>query len=558
MTDFDAVIVGSGMTGGWAAKELCEAGLKTLLIERGRSITPGKDYPTEFTPPWELELRGLLTREERERFGRKAGDGLVGDLINGFTSHFFVPTEEDPYTTPEDMPFEWTRGYQLGGRSLTWARSVPRWSEDDFRHGGNGMARWPISYADVSPFYSLVEDFIGVSGASDNVPTMPDGKFDPPMPFTPIEEALRRRIEQAFPDRRVIAGRTANLTRERPGRGLCVYRDQCARGCSHGAYFSSISSTLPTATATGNLTILTDTEVEKLLISANGQKIDAVAARHIKSGERSRLTGRLIVLCASTLNSLKVLLRSGEDVDKARLGPPDVLGRYIMDHPKTTAAAALIPGFSELFVKGRRPTSLLIPRYRPLTVDEGPAGSYFHQLIVFRLGWTRAAFQPGVGADLTRSLSRPGDWVAALPTFHECFPYKDNQVSLDYRASNADGSPRLKIEVSYRKNETDLMLESRDQAVSMLRAAGGVVIASSAASAPPGSAVHEMGGARMGNDPATSVLNAWNQLHDFPNVLVTDGACMVTSASQNPSLTYMALTVRACRHAVQQMREGLL
>lgn len=558
MSDFDVVIVGSGITGGWAAKELCEAGLKTLLIERGRSITPGKDYPTEFTPPWELELRGLLTREEREKFGRKSGDGLIGDLINGFTSHFFVPTEEDPYIAPDEMPFEWTRGYQLGGRSLTWARAVPRWSEDDFRYGGNGLARWPIGYADLSPFYNIVEDFIGVSGELDNVPAMPDGKFDPPMPLTPIEKVLRDRIEQAFPDRRVIAGRTANLTRERPGRGLCVYRDQCARGCSHGAYFSSLSSTLPAAQATGNLTIQTDTEVEKLLLSVDGGKVEGVVARHSKTGDRQRFTGRLIVLCASTLNTLKILLRTGEDADQSLLGPPDVLGKYVMDHPKTTAAAALIPGFSELFVKGRRPTSLMIPRYRPLTGEGGPIGSYFHQLIVFRLGWSRAAFQPGVGSDVVRSLSKPGDWIAALPTFHECLPYKDNQVSLDYGAGNAGVPPKLKVEVAYRDNETSLMNESRDQAVSMLRSAGGVVIASSAASAPPGSAVHEMGGARMGHDPSTSVVNAWNQLHAFRNVLVTDGACMVTSASQNPSLTYMALTVRACRHAVQQMQEGLL
>lgn len=555
----DAIVVGSGITGGWAAKVLCEAGLNTLVIERGRHVEHGKDYTTETTAPWELDLRGFLTVAQRNNFGRKAGAGLMGDLVNGYVANFFTPPTDEPYATEDSEPFEWTRGYQLGGRSLTWARAVPRWGPDDFAFAGGSPGAWPITYDDIAPFYDEVESFIGVSGARDGVASMPDGSFDPPMPIGAVEQVLVERIERAFAGRRVIAGRTANLTRERPGRSLCQYRDQCARGCSFGAYFSSLSSTLPAAEATGRLAILTNSLVGRIVFSDDRQRADGVEVVNVETGERAVINARLVVLCASALNSVQILLNSRSERYPSGLGAPAALGRFIMDHPKSTAATAMLPGFANSAGRGRRPTSLLVPRYRPLRPGEGsPIGSYFHQLILFRLGWSRGAFQPGVGKDFERSLSRPGEWVFALPTFHECLPYADNRVELDPTLKDRHGIAQQKIAVSYRQNEQDLMAESKVEAEAMVRAVGGVLLSSSAASGPPGSAVHEMGGARMGANPSTSVVNALNQLHALPNVLVTDGACMVSSASQNPSLTYMALTVRACRAAAERLKGGSL
>ncbi|MBU6408029.1 MAG: GMC family oxidoreductase [Alphaproteobacteria bacterium] len=504
-------------------------------------------------------MRGFLTAGQREAYGRKAGAGLMGDFVNGFVSHFFATRESAPYQTEDDAPFEWTRGFQLGGRSLTWARCVPRWGREDFAFAGGQSGAWPISYDDIAPYYDEVEDFIGVSGARDGVASMPDGRFDPPMPMSRVEEAVKARIERAFPERRVMIGRTANLTRARDGRGVCQHRDQCARGCSYGAYFSSLSSTLPAAQATGRLSIRTDTIVERVLMSPDGARAEGVAVLDTATGTRTEIKAKLIVLCASALNSVQILLNSRSETYPNGLGAPAALGKFIMDHPKTTAAMALLPGHANSATRGRRPTSLLVPRYRALEPGDGRAiGSFFHQLIVFRLGWSRGAFQPGAGQDFAQALSRPGEWIMALPTFHECLPYADNKVELDPNNRDRHGQAQLKISVRYRDNERRLMAESKAEAIAMVRAAEGVLLSSSDESGPPGSAVHEMGGARMGGDPTQSVVNRWNQLHGAPNVLVTDGACMVSSASQNPSLTYMALTLRACREAARRMREGSL
>lgn len=559
MSQYDALVIGSGITGGWAAKTLCEAGLRTLIVERGAHVEHGLDYVTESAAPWEMELRGLLSRQARERYGAKSGTGLMSDLVNGFTDHFFTTHDEDPYETSEDLPFDWVRGYQLGGRSLTWARSVPRWSEEDFKFSGGLSAGWPISYNDLAPYYDEVEAFIGVSGNPDRIASMPDGRFDPPMPMNLVEEVIKSRLEATHPDRRLIMGRTANLTNPREGRGLCQYRDQCARGCSYGAYFSSLSSTLPAAKQTGRLEIATEKIVEKILLSETTGRATGVIARDPKSGTRIELNAKLVVLCASALNSLQILLASKSNEQDETFGPSGVLGHYIMDHPKTTSAVGMLPGFSGIVTKGRRPTTMLIPRYRELEPEDGrPIGSYFHQLIAFRLGWSRGAFQPGIGAEFTQSLKRPGEWLVAIPTFHECLPDRRNHVKLVPTASQSEAGSRLKIAVSYRGNEQQLMEESKTEASQMIGSIGGHLLTQSAESGAPGAAVHEMGGARMGSEPGHSVVNEWNQLHNVPNVLVTDGACMVSSASQNPSLTYMALTLRACRRAASELKAGRL
>lgn len=554
---FDVIVVGSGMTGGWAAQELTRRGLKVLLLERGRHVEHGADYVTENRAPWEMAYRGLGEPFPDE--GAATGPlRLVNELTNEYNAHFFVRPDEAPYQTPETAPFNWIRGHQLGGRSITWSRQALRWSAGDFAanaRDGHGLP-WPIGYRDLEPWYTRVESAIGVSGAAEGLETLPDGAFQPPLGLTAFEQHFARALETRFVGRRLIAPRTANLTAALPGRGLCAHRDQCSRGCSLGAYFSSLSSTLPAARASGRLTERTHVLVEALELDRERHRARGVLVVDTRSGRRERLRAPAVMLCASAFSTLQILLNTRRTSGLEEFGGP-ALGAYAMDHPKTVAATGLFTGLDHRTSRGRRSSSPIIPRFQNFGDDERAfRRGYFYNLIAFRLGWSRGAFLPGVGAEFKDSLARPGAWGVGLPVFAECLPYEDNRVSLHPSATDRFGIPQLEIRVTYRQNEQAMLEDARREAEAMMRAAGVTLLSTSARAGTPGNSAHEMGGAPMGEDPARSVTDAYGRLHAAPNVVLGDGAVMNSSACQNPSLTYMALAARAANHLADRFEAG--
>lgn len=560
-TTFDAIVIGSGITGGWAAKELTERGLKVLLLERGRTIEHRSGYRTETLAPWQLPFHGQGNAslwEQNFAIQRQSGQ------LDEWNQDFWVNDREHPYESVGNESFRWYRGYHLGGRSLIWGRQCYRWSDLDFgsnARDGHGID-WPIRYADLAPWYDHVERFIGVSGAMEGLPQLPDGKFQPPMALNAVEAHVKRSIEAAHPDRRLTIGRTANLTEAKPesGRTACQYRNICSRGCSFGAYFSTQSATLPAARATGNLTLLTDTLVEGLDFDDHSGHVRRVRVFNTRSRQHSVFSARVIFLCAGAFNSVALMLRSTSESFPNGLGNTSgALGHYIMDHAKTLGTVALMPGFEQHSYFGNRPTGIVIPRFRNVDGDDGEfSRGYSFQGGAYRAGWTRGLSQAGIGADFKSSLRGPGAWKFVLTSFAECLPRRENSLSLDPVQTETDGAPRLRIQFSFGDNERRLLLDASKEASAMLQAAGGKVIFSSTKPNPGGSAIHEMGGARMGRDPSDSVLNGFNQVHTVANLFVTDGAAMVSSACQNPSLTYMALTARAADCAVGMLKEGAL
>ncbi|WP_029013187.1 FAD-dependent oxidoreductase [Niveispirillum irakense] len=557
--EFDAIVVGSGITGGWAAKELTEAGLKVLLIERGRQITHGQDYATETTPPWELPFHG-------------AGDAALYDekypvqrrnrAFDEWTQGHFINDIDNPYSTAAGSEaFLWLRSYQLGGRSLTWGRQTYRWSDYDFeanKRDGHGTD-WPIRYADLAPWYDHVEEFIGVSGSVECIAALPDGRFQPPMALNIVEQHVKSAIEGNFPDRRLIIGRTANLTQEKEGRATCQNRNICARGCSYGAYFSTQSSTLPAAQATGRLTLVTDTIVEAVEHDPATGKATGVLVVDANTGARRRHTARLIFLNAGAFNSTHLLLRSRSAAFPNGLANSSgVLGTHIMDHANAVSAVAIIPGFDQHTTYGNRPTGIVIPRFRNLDRNDAPrfTRGYSYQGGAFQGGWTGGKRMPGVGADFKARLRTPQAWRMVLVTYAESLPLASNRLTLDPNRKDKHGMPVLQIAFQHGENERTALADAAAEAKAMLTAAGGQVVISITEPGLGGSSIHEMGGARMGWDPKTSVLDRFSRAHDVPNLFVTDGAQMSSSACQNPSLTYMALTARACHHAVSLLKQG--
>lgn len=558
--DFDAVVVGSGITGGWSAKQLTEAGLKVLLLERGKDIPHQSGYETEMKAPWEMPFRG---KGDPELFAREYPVQRLNRHFTGFTQDHFVNDARNPYQTGEGTDFNWFRSYNLGGRSLTWGRQSYRWSDYDFdanRRDGHGTD-WPIRYADLAPWYDLVEEFIGVSGSREGLAQLPDGKFQPPMALNAVEQALRERIAERWPERRLMVGRTANLTQEKEGRARCQYRAICARGCSFGAYFSTQSSTLPAAQATGNLTLVTDAVVEKLDYDPVTSRVTGVRWIDRKEGRRRSASARMVFVNAGSFNSVHLLLNSAnETMPNGLANSSGVLGTHIMDHPSTLSAAAMIPGFEQTTTFGNRPTGVVIARYRNLdTLDgEGHSRGFSFQGGALQSAWVRGAREPGIGAEYKQSLRAPGPWRMVLVAFADCIPRASNRLSLDRAKVDGDGIPQLRIDFAFGKEELAALAQAKSDAAAMLTHAGGHVFMGFDRPGAGGSAIHEMGGARMGHDPASSVLNKWSQAHDIANLFVTDGAQMSSSACQNPSLTYMALTARACGHAVQLLREGAI
>ncbi|PKP94807.1 MAG: GMC family oxidoreductase [Alphaproteobacteria bacterium HGW-Alphaproteobacteria-16] len=560
MADFDAIVVGSGITGGWAAKELTEAGLKVLMIERGRNIEHGVDYATETKTPWEMPFRGS---GDAAHYVKEYAVQMKNRHFTEYTENHFVNDAENPYGTEGDTAFTWFRSYQLGGRSLTWGRQSYRWSDYDFdanRRDGVGTD-WPIRYADVAPWYDKVEEFIGVAGAMEGLPQLPDGRFQPPFPLNVVEQAVRERIAERWPDRRLTVGRTANLTQAKEGRANCQSRSICARGCSYGAYFSTQSSTLPAAMKTGNLTVITDAVVEAVDYDPLTRRATGVRFIDTKTKVRRRATSRIVFLNAGAFNSNHVLLNSASEAMPNGLGNSSgVLGTHIMDHASTLSAIALMPGFEQTTTFGNRPTGVVIPRFSNIDRLDGKGHTrgFSYQGGALQSGWTRGKREAGVGAAYKEALQPPGPWRMVLVAFADCMPRASNRLTLDRTQTDSNGLPQLRIDFSFGAEEHAALAEAKAESAAMLTHAGGKVIMGFDKPGPGGTAIHEMGGARMGHDPKTSVLNRWSQSHDVANLFVTDGAQMSSSACQNPSLTYMALTARACDAAVRMLREGVL
>ena len=562
---FDVIVVGSGMSGGWAAKEFCERGMKVLVIERGKQTERGADYVGENMEPWDMEFRDRVNPQLVER------DYPIQSECYAFresTRNFFINDRENPYSHPEGAPFQWLRGDQVGGKSLMWARQSYRWSDTDFganKADGHG-SDWPIRYADVKPWYEHVERFVGISGSAEGLPQLPDSIFQPPMEMTCVEKHAKQGIEAAFPDRRLIIGRAAHLTDPTPeqlalGRGSCQFRNQCERGCSFGAYFSSVSATLPAADATGNLTLLTDTHVERVLHDPASGRATGVRVVNRKTRARQEIGARVIFLCASTIGTLQVLLNSTSEEHPGGLGNSSgVLGRYVMDHHHRIGARGRVPGFEDRYYAGRRPNGIYLVRYANL--DNRTDGEYLRGFAFQggseRSSWTRALGGGEFGEGLKTQLRKPGPWYFTLQGFGEQLPSADNRVTLHESKTDAFGIPQVHVDVRWGENEAKMRAAIKRDAIAMLEAAGATDIEGFEGEAIPGRCIHEMGGARMGNDPATSVLNKWNRMHDVPNVFATDGSAFASIACQNPSLTFMALTARAVDYAARQMQEGTL
>lgn len=552
---FDAIVVGSGMTGGWAAKELCEKGLRTLVVERGRDVRHIADYPTANWNPWDLPHRGRMPDAFR------TDNPVVSKCyaLNEATEHFFVKDQQHPYI--QEKPFDWIRGYQVGGKSLLWARQVQRWSDFDFE----GPARdgfavdWPIRYADLERWYGYVERFAGIAGDRDGIPQLPDGEFLPAMPLNAAEKWFQARMQEHYPDRRVISGRCAHLTQAQPqhlalGRGQCQYRNLCYRGCPFGAYFSSNSATLPAAQRTGKMTLLPNAVVHSILYDEKKGRATGIRVIDAESRTVTDYYARVIFLNAACLNTNLILLNSTSGRFPTGLGNDNgLLGRYVAFHNYRGRVSATLDGLTDRYYTGRRPTGGYIPRFRNVFHQETDfLRGYAASLGCDRPSWNRPV--AGFGKGLKETLREPGPWTIWVQGMGETIPKADNRVSLDAEARDAWGMPQLRVSIGYDDNDERMLTDFRIEMSAMLDRAGFRDIQYRDSQQAPGLDIHEMGGCRMGRDPRTSLLNANNQLHACKNVFVTDGACMTSVSTQNPSLTFMALTARAAHYAVEALK----
>ncbi len=551
-TQFDAIVVGSGIAGGWAAKELAERGLRVVLLERGRNVEHLTDYVNARKAPWEYPHRGGRTQEMIARYPVLKRDYP----LNEKNLDFWVNEEESPYT--EVKRFDWYRGYQVGGRSLMWGRQSYRLSDFDFEaNAREGIAvDWPIRYADLAPWYDHVERFAGIAGSREGLAQLPDGAFQPAMPLNCAEEQVAGRLAAAFRGRRrIIPGRVANLTAPLPGRSPCQYRNACWLGCPYGAYFSTQSSTLPAAMATGRLTLRPFAIVSEVLYDRDRARASGVRVLDAVTGETTDYSARVVFLCASTLNTTWLLLRSATEVWPGGLGSSSgELGHNLMDHHFRCGARGTIPGLEDKYLYGARPTGFYIPRYRNLFGDRREyLRGFGYQGSASRQGWQRAVAELGVGGAVKDAMARPGAWTIGATAFGEMLPNHANRVTLDPTRKDKWGLPVLAIDCATGENERLMRRDMMNDMAEMLEASGVRDVSTYDNGYFPGMGIHEMGTARMGRDPRTSVLNRWNQVWDAPNVFVTDGACMTSAACQNPSLTYMALTARAAAHAVDEL-----
>jgi len=558
---YDAIVVGSGMTGGWAAKELTEAGLKTLVLERGREVKHVIDYPTANKAPWEFEHRGYLTKEEKEQYYIQSKKYN----FDASSKHFYVNDTEHPYSHPEDQPFWWFRGYQTGGRSLLWGRGAYRFSELEFEaNAKDGVGSdWPIRYSDIAPWYDYVEKFIGVAGAQHQVKTLPCGKhYLPPFELNYAEKIVKERLENHYSDRWLIPNPVAHITKAEPGqfkgRSACQTRNLCHRGCPFGAYFSANSSTLPAAHDTGNMTLMPNSLVHSVIYDEKQDKAVGVRVINTQTKETTEYFARVIFLCASSITSTAILLNSKTPrFSDGLANSSGVLGHYLMDHHSRISGSGVLEGGEDRIDRGFRPAMVAIPRFRNVDRQE----TDFLRGYGIWGGASRQGINSsmvGIGADLKRELTQYGPWSMSLGTQAETLPNYENRIEIDEDNPDQWGFPAIKIIAKYGENEMKMREDIYQQIEEMLEVMGVKEISMSKQTPVFGDTIHEMGTARMGNDPKTSVLNKYNQCHDIPNLFVTDGSCMVSSGNVSTSLTYMALTARACEYAVKQMKENII
>jgi len=558
---FDAIVVGTGISGGWAAKELCEKGLRTLVLERGRMVKHLEDYPTMHQDPWDFPNRNTFTREEKKKYHKQLRVGWAPRPEN---AHFFVNDLEHPYQ--ETKRFDWIRGYQVGGRSLTWGRQSYRWSDLDFeanKKDGIGVD-WPVRYSDIAPWYDRVESYIGVSGERLGLPHLPDGKFEPPMELTCPEKDLKEALATKFQDGRLLTiGRVAHITDPggtHEGRSACQYRNRCWRGCPFGGYFSSNSTTLPAAERTGKMTLRPNSIVHEVLYDTGTGLATGVRVIDAETHKKLTFKARVIFLCASSMATVGILLQSKNKHFPDGIGNNhDQLGRNIMDHHYKLGASAKVPGHLDKYYRGRRPNGFYIPRF--VNLEGQPEKDYLrgfgYQGGASRGDWSEAVAELGYGRDLKEQLLKPGDWQIGATGFGEMLPYHDNRVRLSPTETDQWGLPQLDFDVEFKENEYRMREDITRQLASMFEAAGFTDIRTFDEETGPGLGIHEMGGARMGRDPRTSVVNKHNQVHDVPNIYITDGAFMTSASCVNPSLTYMAFTARAADHAARQFKNGV-
>ena len=548
---YDAIVVGTGISGGWAAKELTENGLNTLVLERGRDVPHG-DYPTATLEPWDLPRNDQIPAEERQHYEKQMRTGYT---IRESTKHWWIKDTDQPYE--EINRFDWIRGYHVGGRSIMWGRHSYRLSDLDFEaNAREGIAvDWPIRYADIEPWYDHVERYAGISGEALGIPHFPDSQFLPPMELNCVEQHAREQIAEHF-GRTLTIGRVAMLTQPHEGRGACQYRNKCIRGCPYGAYFSSNASTLPAADRTGNMTLRPHSIVNRVIFDENEGKATGVEIIDAESGEVYEYYARIIFLNASTINTTMILMNSRSDRFPDGLGNDSgELGRNLMDHHFRVGANGVYEGFQDRYYYGRRPTGFFIPRYRNVGDDSRDyLRGFGYQGSASRQGWTRGVRELSIGEPLKEFVQTPGEWTMGMTAFGEMLPHHDNRMWLDFGKTDKWGQPTVVFDCRFRENEFKMREDMKNDAAEMLEAAGFSDVTTYDDPGGPGLGIHEMGTARMGRDPQTSVLNEWNQIHTCKNVFVTDGACMTSAANQNPSLTYMALTARAANYAAEELQ----
>jgi choline dehydrogenase-like flavoprotein len=552
---FDAIVVGSGISGGWAAKELTEKGLKVIMLERGRDIPHGTGYTNATKDPWEFPHRGGRTQQMIKDYPVLKRDYP----LNETNLDYWVKDSECPYT--EIKRFDWFRGYHVGGRSLMWGRQSYRWAEEDFEANakdGFGVD-WPIRYRDVAPWYDYVEKFAGISGSKEGLKILPDGQFMPPMEMNCVEKDVAARLKAHYKGQRtMIIGRVANITQPLPGRANCQYRNKCWLGCPFGAYFSTQSSTLPAATKTGNLTLRPYSIVTKILYDKDTKKATGVEVLDAETNKTYEYRAKIVFLNASTLNSTWILMNSATDIWPEGLGSTsNALGRFLMDHHLGVGAGGTVEGYEDKYYYGRRANGIYIPRFRNINGDKRDyVRGFGYQGAGSRQGWSRNVAELSIGAELKEALTEPGQWTMGMGGFGEILPYAENRVTLDKTKTDKWGLNVLAIDCELKDNEKKMRKDMIADAVEMLEAAGVKNVRAREGDGTPGRGIHEMGTARMGLDPKTSVLNKWNQVWDAKNVFVTDGACMTSASCVNPSLTYMALTARAADYAVSELKKG--
>jgi len=552
---YDAIVIGSGISGGFAAKELCEKGLKTLVIERGRKVEHITDYPTAMLNPWQFENRLKMTNEDIQK------QAIQSSVCDESNKHFFVNDLENPYI--QEKPFSWIRGYQTGGRSLTWGRQCYRLGDLDFEaNAKDGIGvDWPVRYKDIAPWYDYAEQFVGVSGKAEGLKQLPDGVFLDPMEMNCIEQHLAASNQKHFPDRVITIARVANLTKGLKGRGPCQFRNLCARGCPFSGYFSSNSASLPAAFATGNLSLLNDAIVKEVLIDDKTGKAIGVRVIDANTKEETEFYSKIIFINASTINTTAILLQSVSNRHANGLGNSSgMVGKNLMDHPYGGGAYGEHDDFKDKYYQGRRPTGVYIPRFQNIEGDKISRNykrGFGYQGDGERAEWPdRMKMEGGFGKDFKEKLTTPGPWTFWMISRGECLPYETNQVSLDKEQKDQWGLPIVRINFEFGENEKAMVEDQKNHGMEMLEKAGFKNIRSFYYNTVGGRAVHEMGTARMGNDPKTSVVNGNNQLHEVPNVYITDGSFMTSSSCINPSLTYLAFTARACEHAVNELKKG--